>query len=38
VKLLIMPDPCKFPATDNYARLMCHELGHLDGWPGSHGP
>jgi hypothetical protein len=37
-KLLIMPDPCKFPAEDNYARLMCHELGHLARWPGTHGP
>jgi hypothetical protein len=35
-KLLVMPDPCRFPADDNYARLMCHEVAHLDGWPGNH--
>ena len=37
VKLLIMPDPCRFPANDNYARLLCHETAHLDGWPATHG-
>lgn len=37
-RLLVMPDPCKFPADDNYARLMCHEVAHLDGWGATHGP
>lgn len=30
------PNPCAFPAGDDYARLLCHELAHLNGWPESH--
>lgn len=32
---IIMPDPCLYP-DENYARLMCHELGHTKGWPSNH--
>jgi hypothetical protein len=35
---LVMPNPCTFPRDDEYARLLCHELGHANGWPASHGP
>ena len=34
---LIMPNPCNFPDTDAYAHLLCHELGHVNGWPATHG-
>lgn len=29
---LIMPNPCQWPGWDGYARLLCHELGHVNGW------
>lgn len=32
-----LPNPCRYPQTDAYARLACHEMGHMDGWPGYHG-
>lgn len=34
---LVLPNPCdpKF-AGQSFARLTCHELGHLHGWPGNH--
>lgn len=32
-----MPNPCAaFWRGDRYADLMCHELGHMNGWPGDH--
>lgn len=31
------PNPCAFPQSDAYARLLCHEIGHANGWPASHG-
>jgi hypothetical protein len=34
---VIMPNPCSFPDSDAYAHLLCHELGHLNGWPATHG-
>lgn len=34
---ITMPNPCTFPADDDYARIACHELSHLSGWPGYHG-
>lgn len=33
---LYVPNPCKFDARDDYARLLCHEIGHLNGWPDNH--
>ena len=32
----VMPNPCRFNKDDPYARLLCHELGHVNGW--SHAP
>lgn len=32
---IVMPDPCAHK-DESYARLLCHELGHTKGWPGSH--
>jgi hypothetical protein len=34
---VIAPNPCDFPATETYARLLCHEIGHANGWPRTHG-
>lgn len=36
-KKVIMPNPCSFPKTDTYAHMLCHELGHANGWPSTHG-
>ena len=33
---IVLPNPCTFPLTDNYARLACHELAHRSGWAGNH--
>jgi len=33
---LYLPNPCWFPKTDSYARIVCHEMGHLNGWPDNH--
>lgn len=33
--ILVMPNPCRYPEykdPDSYARLLCHEKGHLMGW------
>lgn len=32
-----LPNPCDYPQSDAYARLACHEMGHINGWPGYHG-
>ena len=34
---IVLPNPCGFDHGDDYARLSCHEIGHLGGWPASHG-
>lgn len=28
---MVLPNPCAFPFSD-YATLVCHELGHVNGW------
>lgn len=33
--LMIVPNPCAYKE-ESYARHVCHELGHLNGWPGDH--
>jgi hypothetical protein len=34
---LVLPNPCDVSfAGETFARLACHELGHLNGWPGDH--
>jgi hypothetical protein len=35
-KTVTLPNPCDFPETDTYARMVCHELGHINGWPATH--
>lgn len=31
-----LPNPCSFRRGEEYAELMCHELGHVNGWPPKH--
>lgn len=34
---MVLPNPCSAEfAGESFARLACHELGHLNGWPGNH--
>lgn len=35
--LVIMPLPNEAGKSEYYAQLMAHELGHLNGWPATHG-
>lgn len=30
-----LSNPCDYP-DERYAKTFCHELGHLNGWPGDH--
>lgn len=32
--LIIVPNPCN--STGNYARILCHEIGHQNGWGRRH--
>ena len=36
VPVIVMPNPCPIGDIDFYARVACHELGHVNGWPGRH--
>jgi len=31
-----VPNPCGID--EHYAQIVCHELGHANGWPADHGP
>jgi hypothetical protein len=33
---VVMPNPCGI--RESYAQRLCHELGHVNGWPRMHGP
>jgi len=35
-KIIVMPNPCVVGDIDYYARLMCHENGHIAGWGALH--
>lgn len=37
-RLIVLPNPCTSPAyaNEDYARRVCHEMGHINGWPGDH--
>lgn len=35
-RVMTVPNPCTRP-DDAYAALLCHELGHVNGWPATHG-
>ncbi len=34
--IILIPNPCKYDETDEYAHLLCHELGHVNGWNRTH--
>lgn len=34
--IILIPNPCKYDAIDPYAHLLCHELGHVNGWNYTH--
>lgn len=34
-KRMWVSNPCNYPE-DRYARSLCHEMGHTNGWPGDH--
>lgn len=36
VSTVVMPNPCKYDDVDFYAHLLCHELGHVNGWNRTH--
>lgn len=33
---IIIPDPCRLGEVEETARILCHELSHVNGWPGDH--
>lgn len=33
---IVFPNPCAWPESSDLRDLLCHELGHANGWPGSH--
>lgn len=33
---VFMPNPCPY-GQQEYARILCHEFGHIQGWPATHG-
>ena len=35
---IIVPNPCLADPREYYGRMLCHELGHINGWPGNHTP
>jgi hypothetical protein len=35
--VIAAPNPCLAAAFDVYAAILCHELGHVNGWPKGHG-
>lgn len=35
VPVIFMPNPCA--VAEEYAQILCHEQGHVNGWPGTHG-
>ena len=34
--IVIMPNPCPLGEVEFYAKIMCHENGHVNGWSGEH--
>lgn len=34
--IITMPNPCKTATPGWYERTLCHELGHVNGWPADH--
>lgn len=34
--LVVMPNPCLLGESEFFAKIMCHEMGHVNGWTGNH--
>lgn len=34
---VVAPNPCAFSQSERYARMICHEMAHVNGWPATHG-
>lgn len=34
--VLFLPNPCGLGNVEFYARIACHELGHVNGWSADH--
>jgi hypothetical protein len=34
-EFIVLPNPCQF--AEPYARIVCHEMAHKQGWPADHG-
>jgi hypothetical protein len=35
--VIVMPNPCPLGDSEIYAKVMCHEMAHINGWPATHG-
>lgn len=35
-KVMILPNPCAWPNDSDMRQVLCHELGHANGWPANH--
>lgn len=35
-QVMIVPNPCTWPNVSDIKQIMCHELGHANGWPANH--
>lgn len=35
--ILFVPNPCVLAGKELYATILCHEIGHVSGWPATHG-
>lgn len=35
--VIVMPHPCPHGDLEYFARVMCHEVAHVNGWPSTHG-
>lgn len=33
---IYMPNPCPEAETDHYAKILCHEMAHVNGWSAVH--
>lgn len=35
-QIIVLPNPCLLGKEDYYAQIVCHEMGHTEGWPADH--
>lgn len=36
-RIVYLPNPCALGDIEQFARLTCHEMAHVNGWPINHG-